>query len=160
MPRFGVFYGSHVPHLACAERAVEVGFSAGRIGWLSQRSVCRAGRLSGRAFGVPGWGRHRWRIRPEPTQASFCAPTQWGDACERRLRRSPYFVFNHVEVTRRHSDCQTKSLRFLAILGGFGGIELLKHFINRSRFEQLKELKRVELEVLELRDLLHARTAG
>lgn len=42
----------------------------------------------------------------------------------------------------------------------FGGIELLKHFINRSRVEQLKELKRVELEILELRELLQTRSAG
>ena len=42
----------------------------------------------------------------------------------------------------------------------FGGIELLKHFINRSRVEQLKEIKRVELEILELRELLQTRAAG
>lgn len=42
----------------------------------------------------------------------------------------------------------------------FGGIELIKHFINRTRVEQLKELKRIELEVLELREALQGRTAG
>ncbi|HET6882392.1 MAG TPA: hypothetical protein VFI31_19660 [Pirellulales bacterium] len=32
----------------------------------------------------------------------------------------------------------------------YGGLELLKHFINRSRVEILKELKQLELRVLEL----------
>ena len=31
-----------------------------------------------------------------------------------------------------------------------GAVELLKHFINRSRVELLKELKQVQLQVLEL----------
>lgn len=31
-----------------------------------------------------------------------------------------------------------------------GAVELLKHFINRSRLELLKELKQVQLQVLEL----------
>jgi hypothetical protein len=42
----------------------------------------------------------------------------------------------------------------------FGATELLKHFINRSRVELLKELKQVELQVLELRELIGRRTTG
>lgn len=41
----------------------------------------------------------------------------------------------------------------------FGAVELLKYFINRSRVELLKEIKRVEMNVLELRELLHGRGA-
>jgi hypothetical protein len=33
-------------------------------------------------------------------------------------------------------------------------VELLKHFINRSRVELLKELKQLQIEVLELREQL------
>jgi hypothetical protein len=36
----------------------------------------------------------------------------------------------------------------------FGAVELLKHFINRSRVDLLKEVKQVQLQVLELHDLL------
>lgn len=32
----------------------------------------------------------------------------------------------------------------------FGAVELLKHFINRSRVELLKEIKQLQLQVLEL----------
>ena len=32
----------------------------------------------------------------------------------------------------------------------FGAVELLKHFINRSRVDLLKEIKQVQLQVLEL----------
>jgi hypothetical protein len=32
----------------------------------------------------------------------------------------------------------------------FGAVELLKHFINRSRVELLREIKQVQLQVLEL----------
>ena len=32
----------------------------------------------------------------------------------------------------------------------YGAVELLKHFINRSRVELLKEIKQVQLQVLEL----------
>jgi hypothetical protein len=35
-----------------------------------------------------------------------------------------------------------------------GGIEIVKHFINRSRVEVLKELKGLELQVLELSERL------
>jgi hypothetical protein len=41
-----------------------------------------------------------------------------------------------------------------------GAVELLKHFINRARVETLKELKRLELEILELRESLHGRGSG
>jgi hypothetical protein len=40
----------------------------------------------------------------------------------------------------------------------FGAVELLKHFINRTRVELLKETKQVQLQVLELHDML--RTQG
>jgi hypothetical protein len=35
-----------------------------------------------------------------------------------------------------------------------GAVELLKHFINRSRVELLKEVKQVQLQVLELQEQL------
>ena len=36
----------------------------------------------------------------------------------------------------------------------YGAVELLKHFINRSRVELLKEIKQVQLQVLELQDAM------
>ena len=36
-----------------------------------------------------------------------------------------------------------------------GAVELLKHFINRSRLELLKEVKQVQLQVLELQEALN-----
>jgi hypothetical protein len=36
----------------------------------------------------------------------------------------------------------------------FAAVELLKHFINRSRVDLLKEVKQVQVQVLELQDLL------
>jgi len=38
-----------------------------------------------------------------------------------------------------------------------GAVELLKHFINRSRVELLKEVKQVQLQVLELQEQLGKR---
>jgi hypothetical protein len=38
----------------------------------------------------------------------------------------------------------------MALLMIWGGAELLRHFINRSRVELLKEVKQVQLQVLEL----------
>ena len=38
----------------------------------------------------------------------------------------------------------------------YGAIELVKHFINRSRVEILKELKQLELRVLEIDERLRA----
>jgi hypothetical protein len=35
----------------------------------------------------------------------------------------------------------------------FGAVELLKHFINRSRVDLLKEVKQVQVQVIELQDL-------
>jgi DNA-directed RNA polymerase specialized sigma24 family protein len=40
----------------------------------------------------------------------------------------------------------------------FGSVELLKHFVNRSRVEILKEVKHLEMQVLELREELRTRT--
>jgi hypothetical protein len=39
----------------------------------------------------------------------------------------------------------------------YGSIELLKHFVNRSRVEILKEVKGVEIQLLELREELRLR---
>lgn len=39
----------------------------------------------------------------------------------------------------------------------YGAIELVKHFINRSRVEILKELKQLELRMVELDERLQAR---
>ena len=41
----------------------------------------------------------------------------------------------------------------------YGAIELLKHFINRSRVEILKEVKGVETQLLELREELRTRNS-
>jgi hypothetical protein len=38
-----------------------------------------------------------------------------------------------------------------------GAVELLKHFINRSRLELLKEVKQVQLQMLELQESLSKR---
>jgi len=40
-----------------------------------------------------------------------------------------------------------------------GAVELLKHFINRSRVELLKEIKQVQLQVLELQEAMNQRGA-
>lgn len=40
------------------------------------------------------------------------------------------------------------------VMVSYGAIELLKHFINRSRVEILKEVKGVEMQLLELREQL------
>lgn len=42
----------------------------------------------------------------------------------------------------------------------FGAIELIKHFINRSRVEMLREIKKVELEVIELREAIAGKRAA
>jgi hypothetical protein len=39
----------------------------------------------------------------------------------------------------------------------FGAVFLLKYFINQTRVETLKEVKKVELEVMELKELLSRR---
>ena len=36
----------------------------------------------------------------------------------------------------------------------FGAVELMKHFINRTRVELLKEVKQTQLQILELQELL------
>lgn len=41
----------------------------------------------------------------------------------------------------------------------WGAVELLKHFINRSRVELLKEVKQVQIQVLELHALLRKSSA-
>jgi hypothetical protein len=41
---------------------------------------------------------------------------------------------------------------FVVLIGG--GVELIKHFINRSRVEVLKELKGLELQILSLQERL------
>lgn len=69
----------------------------------------------------------------------------------------PFLVYGgyHADEPRSAFWAASACVWFL-----FGGIELLKHFINRSRVEQLKEIKRVELKVLELREALQGRAAG
>ena len=42
----------------------------------------------------------------------------------------------------------------------FGAVELLKHFINRARVDVLKEVKGLELRILELQDQLRQRDGG
>jgi hypothetical protein len=49
------------------------------------------------------------------------------------------------------------SLMTFAVLLLYGAIELVKHFINRARVELLKELKQIELRVLELDERLRSR---
>ena len=39
-----------------------------------------------------------------------------------------------------------------------GAVFLLKHFVNRARVETLKEVKKVELEVMELKEWLRAKS--
>jgi len=46
----------------------------------------------------------------------------------------------------------TLALAFVLLISG--GVELVKHFINRSRVEVLKELKTLELQVLALEERL------
>jgi len=46
----------------------------------------------------------------------------------------------------------TLALAFMLLISG--GVELVKHFINRSRVEVLKELKSLELQVLALEERL------
>lgn len=41
----------------------------------------------------------------------------------------------------------------------FGAVELLKHFINRARVETLREVKKVELEVMELKELMRGKSS-
>jgi undecaprenyl pyrophosphate phosphatase UppP len=48
------------------------------------------------------------------------------------------------------------SLTTMAMVLFCGGLELVKHFINRSRVEVLKELKQIELRVLELNERLRS----
>jgi hypothetical protein len=38
-----------------------------------------------------------------------------------------------------------------------GAVELLKHFINRTRVELMKEVKQVQLQILELQEALNKR---
>ena len=40
-------------------------------------------------------------------------------------------------------------LAMIGFLDLFGAIEIVKHFVNRSRVEVLKEMKRLEMQVLE-----------
>lgn len=49
------------------------------------------------------------------------------------------------------------SLTGMGVVLFYGGLELLKHFINRSRVEVLKEMKQLELRVLELDERLRTR---
>lgn len=46
------------------------------------------------------------------------------------------------------------TLTMFAVILLYGAIEIVKHFINRSRVELLKELKQIELRLLELDERL------
>ncbi|HUK15974.1 MAG TPA: hypothetical protein VLW65_06145 [Bryobacteraceae bacterium] len=79
---------------------------------------------------------------------------------EKRFRREKWYsgalwvyavllgtAFLWLGADTRHAT----TLGFYAIFALiFGAVELLKHFINRSRVELLKEIKQVQLQVLEL----------
>jgi len=41
----------------------------------------------------------------------------------------------------------------------FGAVEIVKHLINRSRVEVLKEVKQVGMQILELRESLRGGSA-
>lgn len=45
----------------------------------------------------------------------------------------------------------------VAVMFFYGAMELLKHFVNRSRVEILKEVKGIEMQLLELREELRGR---
>ncbi len=98
---------------------------------------------------------------------------------EKMLRREKWFVtvFWFVVVTcltafllwmgfANPIGLDLKSLSFTLVAASvfvmilYGAIELLKHFINRSRVEILKEVKGVEMQLLELRELLRTRSSG
>jgi hypothetical protein len=49
------------------------------------------------------------------------------------------------------------SLTSFAVILLYGAIEIVKHFINRARVELLKELKQIELRLLELDERLRSR---
>ncbi len=59
-----------------------------------------------------------------------------------------------------------KSLSFASIAASvlvmvlYGSLELLKHFINRSRVEILKEVKGIEIQLLELREEMRTRNSS
>ena len=48
------------------------------------------------------------------------------------------------------------TLALFAVILFYGGLEIIKHFINRSRVELLKELKQIELRMLELDERLRS----
>jgi hypothetical protein len=48
---------------------------------------------------------------------------------------------------------------FLLFVYIAAAVELLKHFINRSRVEMLKEVKGLEMQLLELREALRTRSS-
>jgi hypothetical protein len=49
-------------------------------------------------------------------------------------------------------------LAMVGFIDLFGAIEIVKLFVNRSRVEVLKEVKQLEMQVLELQELLRGRT--
>lgn len=50
------------------------------------------------------------------------------------------------------------TLALFAVTLFYGGLEIIKHFVNRSRVELLKELKQIELRLLELDERLRSKT--
>jgi hypothetical protein len=53
----------------------------------------------------------------------------------------------------------TSMAAYLLVIVIYGAIELLKHFVNRSRVEILKEVKGIEMQLLELREALRIRNS-
>ena len=89
---------------------------------------------------------------------------------DRRLRRETWFtvamwlyavafmticlfvVGYRVEAGKAPPETVVLSMAFFFVI--YGAIELIKHFINRSRVELLKELKGLEAQMLELQQRL------
>lgn len=63
-----------------------------------------------------------------------------------------FIVGYRVEAGKTPPETVVLSMAFFLVI--YGAIELIKHFINRSRVEILKELKGLEAQVLELQQRL------
>lgn len=63
-----------------------------------------------------------------------------------------FIVGYRVEAGKTPPETVVLSMGFFLVI--YGAIELIKHFINLSRVEILKELKSLETQVLELRERL------
>jgi len=83
---------------------------------------------------------------------------------EKRLRREQFWtIFEWGFAVSFFVTCLMHGPKWLASPAGhfleaftflfliFGAVEIVKHFVNRSRVEILKELKQLQLQMLELR---------